>query len=191
MQDCIHTVRSTYFQYKFCIQQLRIYIHYYVYIYILLRGRYVGDRLAAAAWSVAYGHAEKPATGPVLAGCRLQGSRLILSYNASLLKDDTVTPLISVGISPRDQDQHTVSDSLSPSLPLPLSPSLSLPPSLPLSLSPSLPSRWFSRGTIKRIRHRQCRSCLGHRSRVLMPRATLTLARKHTTTRLGSTQISR
>ena len=56
--------------------------------------KYVGDRLAAAAWAVAYGHNEKPATGPVLAGCRLEGNKLILSYNTSLLKDDTVRLII-------------------------------------------------------------------------------------------------
>ena len=63
--------------------------------------KYVGDRLAAAAWVVAYGHDEKPATGPVLAGCRLEGNKLILSYNTSLLKDDTVSAIIG-GISLRD-----------------------------------------------------------------------------------------
>lgn len=56
--------------------------------------KHVGDRLAAAAWAVAYNHDEKPATGPVLAGCRLEGKRLILSYNTSLLKDDTVSAIV-------------------------------------------------------------------------------------------------
>ena len=50
----------------------------------------MGDRLAAAAWNVAYGHTEQPATGPVIAGCVVEGSKIIISYNTTLLGTDAV-----------------------------------------------------------------------------------------------------
>ena len=44
----------------------------------------------SAAWNVAYGHTEQPATGPVLAGCLVVGSTIVLTYNRSLLASDSV-----------------------------------------------------------------------------------------------------
>lgn len=53
--------------------------------------KYVGDRLAAAAWyGDAYGHMDKPAVGPVLSGCTLSGSTITLTFNTTLLRGETV-----------------------------------------------------------------------------------------------------
>lgn len=51
---------------------------------------WVGRRLAQAAFASVYGGAG-PATGPVLAGCTLEGSQLTLIFNASLLLGDEVS----------------------------------------------------------------------------------------------------
>lgn len=51
---------------------------------------HVGQRLAAAAWNVAYGHTEQPASGPVIAGCSVVGSKIIIAYNTTLLGTDAV-----------------------------------------------------------------------------------------------------
>ena len=49
----------------------------------------MGSRLAQAAFATIYG-GPGPASGPVLAGCRLSGSTLTLTFNASLLRGEAV-----------------------------------------------------------------------------------------------------
>lgn len=49
----------------------------------------VGRRLAQAAFVTAYG-GPGPASGPVLSGCRLEGSTLTLTFNATLLRGESV-----------------------------------------------------------------------------------------------------
>jgi hypothetical protein len=48
--------------------------------------RPIGERLATAAWSLVYGHQDVPFVGPVLSGCKVTGSTVLLSFNTSLLK---------------------------------------------------------------------------------------------------------
>jgi hypothetical protein len=48
--------------------------------------RPIGERLATAAWSLVYGHQDVPFVGPVISGCKVTGSTVLLSFNTSLLK---------------------------------------------------------------------------------------------------------
>ena len=54
--------------------------------------RFVGERLAAAAWATAYGHDTEPSHGPVISGCSLaaKGKEITLYFNKSLMKSDTL-----------------------------------------------------------------------------------------------------
>ncbi|KAL1498529.1 hypothetical protein AB1Y20_013850 [Prymnesium parvum] len=55
--------------------------------------RPVGERLAAAALRQVYGHTEGAFTGPTLAGCTRRRDRLVLRFNASLLRGERVRVL--------------------------------------------------------------------------------------------------
>ncbi len=54
--------------------------------------RQVGERLARAAWALAYGHDDVAWTGPVLSGCAVEanGTQLRLRFNETLLQGDSV-----------------------------------------------------------------------------------------------------
>ena len=50
----------------------------------------VGERLAKAARALVYKDADMVWTGPVLSSCALNGNTLVLSFDQSMLKDDTI-----------------------------------------------------------------------------------------------------
>lgn len=49
----------------------------------------VGDRLGLAAYNTIYG-GTGPATGPTISGCEVQGDSLVVQFNQTLLRGDTV-----------------------------------------------------------------------------------------------------
>ena len=50
----------------------------------------VGERLAKAARALVYKDTDMVWTGPVLSSCALNGNTLVLSFDQSMLKDDTI-----------------------------------------------------------------------------------------------------
>jgi len=49
----------------------------------------VGDRLGLAAFNTVYG-GTGPATGPTISGCEVQGGQLVVQFNQTILRGDTV-----------------------------------------------------------------------------------------------------
>lgn len=62
--------------------------------------RIVGERLAVAARKIAYKDETVVWTGPVLRTCQLKGNSITLSFDAELLKDDTIFVMQSTGEAP-------------------------------------------------------------------------------------------